>query len=91
VNRPCPHCAANGIKATLERVTTARGEVDRCWQCGGEYRDGVLVWPRTHPEQFHCPKCQAPAGVPCFYLTDGAVHDSRRAFMSAVAEGETEL
>lgn len=41
----CPHCASNGIRATLERVVTARGDVDRCWQCGGEYRDGKLVWP----------------------------------------------
>lgn len=42
---PCPHCAANGIKATLQAVTTARGSVMRCWQCGGEYRGGERVWP----------------------------------------------
>lgn len=41
----CPWCAANGIRATLEAVTTDRGEVQRCWQCGGEYKNGNLVWP----------------------------------------------
>ena len=41
----CLHCQANGIWASLQSITTARGEVERCWQCGGEYRDGVLVHP----------------------------------------------
>lgn len=43
---PCPHCTLHGLRTTLQRVATARGEVDRCWQCGGEYSEGILVWPR---------------------------------------------
>lgn len=43
----CAHCLSNNIRASLQTVTTARGEVQRCWQCGGEYRDGVRVWPET--------------------------------------------
>jgi hypothetical protein len=42
---PCPHCAGNGIRALLRTINTARGAVQRCWQCGGEYRDGVRIWP----------------------------------------------
>jgi hypothetical protein len=47
VKRVCPHCLANGISASLRSTTTARGEVQRCWQCGGEYRDGKRVWPEA--------------------------------------------
>jgi hypothetical protein len=43
----CPRCYANSIVATLRATVTARGEVQRCWQCGGEYRDGKLVWPEA--------------------------------------------
>lgn len=43
----CPHCLKNDISATLEATITARGEVRRCWQCGGEYRYGVRVWPEA--------------------------------------------
>lgn len=42
----CPHCCKNGIRATLEPAITARGRVERCWQCGGEYVKGELVYPR---------------------------------------------
>jgi len=45
LRRQCLHCAANGVRASLQTVTTARGEVRRCWQCGGEYQDDVRVWP----------------------------------------------
>lgn len=41
----CPHCLGNNISASLQKTVTARGEVRRCWQCGGEYVDGVRVWP----------------------------------------------
>lgn len=34
--------------------------------------------PPVRPEQIDCPKCKAPAGVPCFYVVDGAVHNERR-------------
>jgi hypothetical protein len=48
-NVACPHCAKRSLKATLQSVTTARGYVLRCWQCGGEYaqyEDGLRrVWP----------------------------------------------
>lgn len=43
----CPHCYANGLTAHLQTTVTKRGEVQRCWQCGGEYRDGKLVWPEA--------------------------------------------
>lgn len=43
----CPHCLGNGISATVQTTVTARGDVRRCWQCGGEYRDGVRVWPEA--------------------------------------------
>lgn len=45
--RVCPHCLENGISASLQPTTTARGEVQRCWQCGGEYLDGKRVWPEA--------------------------------------------
>lgn len=54
----CPHCAENDIKATLESVNTARGRVDRCWQCGGEYQKDVRVWPKT------CELCVDPIDKP---------------------------
>lgn len=46
----CPHCVGNGIRASLQPTVTERGEVQRCWQCGGEYRDGVCVWPEDSPK-----------------------------------------
>ena len=45
--RRCPHCADNGIRATLEPAISARGRVDRCWQCGGEYIGEKRVHPKT--------------------------------------------
>lgn len=46
MKRRCPHCEKNGIRATLEPVGTSRGNVDRCWQCGGEYVGDDLVYPK---------------------------------------------
>jgi hypothetical protein len=57
-SRSCPHCAANGIVATLELTTTARGQVERCWQCGGEYAGDDLVWPKF------CELCVDPINKP---------------------------
>lgn len=55
----CPHCEKNGIKATLQTVVTKRGDVWRCWQCGGEYNDeGDLVWP------IFCELCIDPIDKP---------------------------
>jgi len=45
VERVCSYCLENGIRASLRPTTTARGEVQRCWQCGGEYQNGKRVWP----------------------------------------------
>jgi hypothetical protein len=57
-NVACPHCAARALSfrdnevrelPILQSVTTPRGYVLRCWQCGGEYAENVnglrLVWP----------------------------------------------
>jgi hypothetical protein len=41
----CPHCIERGVIRHLAPVTTDRGEILRCWECGGEYQDGVRVWP----------------------------------------------
>ena len=45
MKRPCPHCEKNGIWVTLEPVVTPRGNVERCWQCGGEYVGDDCVHP----------------------------------------------
>lgn len=63
----CLHCQANGIWASLQSATTARGEVERCWQCGGEYHDGVLVHPLpdevpTTPEWHQLPSVPPEEG-----------------------------
>lgn len=33
----CPHCANGGWRPLLNAVTTERGAVMRCWNCGGEF------------------------------------------------------
>lgn len=45
IREVCPHCLGNNISAHLQATVTERGEVRRCWQCGGEYRYGMRVWP----------------------------------------------
>ena len=52
MKRQCPHCTTHDLVSTLEHVTTKRGRVLRCWQCGSEYaeleRTSALrqVWPQ---------------------------------------------
>ncbi len=57
--RICQHCLGNGISASLQATVTERGNVMRCWQCGGEYRDGVRVWPE--PPDVIQPRVDSPS------------------------------
>ena len=48
--RSCPWCLTKGYHASLELTLTGRGDVLRCWNCGGEYAF-VLLQPPVYPSR----------------------------------------